>query len=489
MKEVMQVVEVPPITTDRKRSWYLLVLMSLAFGMGELSHFLVGTTTRLMAQDLHYGDQSCMKGPNASARIAANVTCSSYSNATACLWEDSGCVWDYNGQGIAYQILAGPSFILAFCVGGIVMGVLSVRYNRIVIYAVSIVIFSSCTIAMGAAQDMWTLVALRFGVAIGESASHPVSASLVASLFPMSLTGAAMGVVNWGIYFGYGLSYIVGTYIPPLDIGGLGWRWAYYLTGIPGFFLAFLMLVTTSDPRRKRPLPDRSSLSQNSQDPLDGATTKTTKEEVSDVPLHLSIWQSLGCFRNPSLLLLCLGACIRHVGGCSWAYNAQLYHDTYYPDFDVGMYLFLTSIVGGSIGILVGGVASDRIVKRVGVQARAWILATSQLVAAPCAAGVLLLPPPYNFICLLAAYVFAEMWMGILFAVMVEIVPKNLCSLVVGIFLFVMNNVGGNLPVVIDPISKSIGYRETLCLFYPGGYLMSGVVFAITGLFLRRRYP
>jgi len=115
MKEVMQVVEVPPITTDRKRSWYLLVLMSLAFGMGELSHFLVGTTTRLMAQDLHYGDQSCMKGPNASARIAANVTCSSYSNATACLWEDSGCVWDYNGQGIAYQILAGPSFILVYC--------------------------------------------------------------------------------------------------------------------------------------------------------------------------------------------------------------------------------------------------------------------------------------------------------------------------------------------------------------------------------------
>ena len=38
---------------------------------------------------------------------------------------------------------------------------------RIVIYAVSIVIFSSCTIAMGAAQDVWTLVALRFGVAIG----------------------------------------------------------------------------------------------------------------------------------------------------------------------------------------------------------------------------------------------------------------------------------------------------------------------------------
>ena len=36
-----------------------------------------------------------------------------------------------------------------------------------------------------------------------------------------------------------------------------------------------------------------------------------------------------------------------------------------------------------------------------------------------------------------------------------------------------MNNVGGNLPVVIDPLSKLIGYREVLYIFYPGGYLLS----------------
>ena len=43
---------------------------------------------------------------------------------------DSPCVWNYNGQGIEYQILAGPSYILAFSVGGIVTGILSDRYNR-----------------------------------------------------------------------------------------------------------------------------------------------------------------------------------------------------------------------------------------------------------------------------------------------------------------------------------------------------------------------
>lgn len=65
------------------RSWYLVVLMALSFGMGELSHFLVGTTTRLMAQDLHYGDQSCLIRTNASGRAVPNITCSSYKNETA----------------------------------------------------------------------------------------------------------------------------------------------------------------------------------------------------------------------------------------------------------------------------------------------------------------------------------------------------------------------------------------------------------------------
>jgi len=47
------------------------------------------------------------------------------------------------------------------------------------------------------------------------------------------------------------------------------------------------------------------------------------------------------------------------------------------------MYLFFTSIVGGSIGIITGGVVSDRIVKRVGIHARAWVLAVSQVNTRP----------------------------------------------------------------------------------------------------------
>lgn len=62
------------------------------------------------------------------------------------------------------------------------------------------------------------------------------------------------------------------------------------------------------------------------------------------------------------------------------------------------------------------------------------------------------------------------MWFGILFAILVEIVPLKLRSTTVGLFLFVMNNIGGNLPIVVEPVSKSIGYRESLYIFYAGFY-------------------
>lgn len=67
----------------------------------------------------------------------------------------------------------------------------------------------------------------------------------------------------------------------------------------------------------------------------------------------------------------------------------------------------------------------------------------------------------------------AEMWFGIVFAILVEIVPLQIRSTTVGIFLFVMNNIGGNLPILVDPVAKALGYRESISIFYAGFYLIS----------------
>lgn len=72
------------------------------------------------------------------------------------------------------------------------------------------------------------------------------------------------------------------------------------------------------------------------------------------------------------------------------------------------------------------------------------------------------------------------MWFGILFAILVEIVPLQVRSTTIGLFLFVMNNIGGNLPILVEPVSKIIGYRESIALFYAGFYALSSILFLLT---------
>lgn len=65
------------------------------------------------------------------------------------------------------------------------------------------------------------------------------------------------------------------------------------------------------------------------------------------------------------------------------------------------------------------------------------------------------------------------MWFGILFAILVESVPMSVRSTTVGAFLFWMNNFGGNVPMLVEPVRKAYDYKTALAIFYAGFYLLS----------------
>lgn len=87
----------------------------------------------------------------------------------------------------------------------------------------------------------------------------------------------------------------------------------------------------------------------------------------------------LKTFFRPSLLLLFLAGSIRNAGGYVWAYNTQPYFSKYYPDTNVGEYMSWIPLVGGSLGVVLGGFISDRLVKGRGTYARVWVLVVSQV--------------------------------------------------------------------------------------------------------------
>ena len=108
-----------------------LGLFTLAYVVEEMAHFIIGSMSREMAQDIHFGDQKCY-----DYDLDADTNCDQYDNQPSCenstLIENGTeiCYWDYSGQGIEYQILAGTVFVVVFTFSGVIMGYLGDKVTR-----------------------------------------------------------------------------------------------------------------------------------------------------------------------------------------------------------------------------------------------------------------------------------------------------------------------------------------------------------------------
>ena len=81
-----------------------------------------------------------------------------------------------------------------------------------------------------------------------EAALRPIAGSLLADLFDPKTRGVANGIFSWGVYIGYGFTFILGNYIPDADILGYGWRPAYVIGCSLGIPIAIIIFFH-KDPR------------------------------------------------------------------------------------------------------------------------------------------------------------------------------------------------------------------------------------------------
>eukprot|EP00092_Neocalanus_flemingeri_P010484 GFUD01011295.1.p1 GENE.GFUD01011295.1~~GFUD01011295.1.p1 ORF type:complete len:473 (+),score=126.28 GFUD01011295.1:388-1806(+) len=446
---------------------YFLSLMTLSYIVGELTHFLINTTSREVAREVEFGEKSCFVNGSFvtdEEEDKERFDCSESKNETQC-GSEKHCYWEYSGLGIQYQVLAGPSFILVFIFSAVFLAILSDwlydKLSRTLMLSVGTATFSTACLLMGLAGQYWQLVILRMMIAAGLSVCRPVSGGLIAELFSASSRGVANGIFSWGVYYGYGLAFVFGIYITRADVLGYGWRAPYVLAALPGLVLAVLLATTVKDPRQK--------------------DTEATAKASSDGRAYFRTLAR--SFLSPSMLILLLAAFFRHTAGYCWAYNTRLFFQTYYPDFDIGLWTFSASVFGGSFGVFAGGFFSDRLVQVLGLPSRLWLLSACTLLAAPLAVGTLYFPPPGAFGCLIVYYFFAETWFAVLFTVIVEIVDPEVRSTCIAIFLFLMNLVGGNLPVIVAPLRSYFNdYRSALYLVWPGFLTISAFIFLLSSL-------
>ncbi|XP_077986710.1 MFS-type efflux pump MSMEG_3705-like [Glandiceps talaboti] len=451
---------------------YVLILLLIAYLLNQLDRYALAIVTQPMAQDIHYGDQSCLKNNS-----VPDVECIDFKNEASCDSAISNsseypCTWDYNGQGFQYQILAGPIFIVIYTFIGIPLGFAADRTNRKNLLATCLIFWSLMTLLTGFAQEYWHLLILRLGLGIGEAGCTPFATSLIADYFDASQRGSALGVYNWGIYLGFSLSFAVGNFITQANINGQGWRWVFWICGIPGIVHGFLIFLTLREPERKMGVKDLPE-------------TRKVNEYT-----QVSCWQKTKVvakpFFNPSLLMICFAGSIRNGAGYVWAYNTQPYFNAYYPEINVGNWMSWIPLVSGSIGVVFGGFISDRVVKRSGPVARIWVVIVSLMVAAPFAALTLLLAPPWAFICQIPTYIFGEMWVGVTLAVIVELVPASVRTASVAVYFFIITNIGGSMPLLVPVLDHAINLRIALIILYPGMYV-AGALLYLLSLFVIKR--
>jgi ABC-type branched-subunit amino acid transport system ATPase component/predicted MFS family arabinose efflux permease len=137
-----------------------------------------------------------------------------------------------------------------FVLGAVPMGWLSDRVKRVPIVAVSSMLFGCFVVASGFAVNAFMLFWTRFATGITKANTIPVHGSLIADAYPIGIRARISAVTQGGARaLGGTVSPILAAVIADAAGGPDGWRWVWWLLGIPVIFVSIGAFFMREPPR------------------------------------------------------------------------------------------------------------------------------------------------------------------------------------------------------------------------------------------------
>jgi MFS family permease len=360
-------------------------------------------------------------------------------------------------------LLGGTAFAILYSTLAIPLALLADRRGRSNVIAAGIFAWSLFTAACGLVRSFPALFAARVGVGIGEAAGVAPSYALLAEAFPVRSRAKALAVFSLGIPFGSGLGIFFGGWLAQ----AFDWRTAFIVVGLAGVPISVALALIGRGRARGQG---------DGRQPNIAATARTLA-------------------RKPSFWLLSFGAASASISGYGFGqWIPRMLHDVYGAGLaELGTYFGSVIVVGGTAGILIGGVLADRL-SAGRTSAYALVPAGAFLLTAPLFAFAFYRPALGDaWIWYALAYGLSITWLGPIVAAIQGLVEPASRATASAMFLLINNLIGlGAGPLIFGIVSDRLQPRygaESLRLALTGGvvfYLLGALLCGIAAVRLTR---
>jgi MFS family permease len=343
---------------------------------------------------------------------------------------------DLNLSDFQFSLLQGPAFAILYSVMAIPLGRLADTKNRKTIIAIGVFGWSLMTIGCGLAKNFAQLFVMRMGVGVGEAALSPAAYSMISDSFTREKLTRAMAIYKAGLFVGGGLALVLGGFIydyyasiPDLSFPVLGamngWQATFVTVGLPGFLLAFMILLI-KEPTRKGMM--------RSDDGNHPASLKIRQVFAFMFVEHRQLYISL--FVGCSILAIVAA------GYSSW-FTEMLIRNFSLARSHAGSLVGSVVIVGGLLGVLSGPSLVAFFQRRGFTDSNMRVLMLLAIALIPTA---IIAPQMSNHILALALFtvtIFLQAaYMGVAAAAVQMVTPNQMRGQATAVYLFATNMLG-----------------------------------------------
>ncbi len=338
-------------------------------------------------------------------------------------------------------LLSGLAFALFYVTFAVPIARLADSKSRRNLITICMIVWSSMTALSGAALNFTHLLLTRIGVAVGEAGCVAPSHSILSDYFRPETRPLALSIYSAGASVGIFLGLYGGGYLAQ----SLGWRQALVVIGLPGIFVALIVLFTLREPARGMSLPTGAAA------PAAALTRTDFWADVSDL------------LKRRTLLLIALAGGFQSMvtyGVANWlpAFYMRVHAMSV---ADVGASLAMINGLLAGVGAIIGGGVSARLA-RVDRRWLLWVPAIATIFATPLYALAVLSPAIPTSLALLAPAGFLSLvYVGPALAATHGIAGVALRATGVALTLFVSNLLGiGGGALLVGMVSDAVAAAE-----------------------------